>query len=109
MRSSPHHPPRSQNLRLTHSSPSQTSAHLKDSLVEGVKYAATAVGAGFNNQLIEYIMLLQYARESGRVPILGDFLAASNPNIWSLKPVAPYMPFVRPTPCLSLSLAVRKS
>lgn len=84
--------------------------HLKDSLVEGVKYAATAVGAGFNNQLIEYIMLLQYARESGRVPILGDFLAASNPNIWSPKPVAPYMPFVRPAPCLSLSpLAVQKS
>lgn len=39
-------------------------------------------------------MLLQYAREAGRVPILGDFVAASNPNIWSPRPVAPHMPFV---------------
>jgi hypothetical protein len=71
------------------------SARIQDSLVEGVKYAATAVGAGFNNQLIGYIMLLQYAREAGRVPILGDFITASNPNIETDRPIASHLSFVR--------------
>lgn len=68
---------------------------LQDSLVDGVKYAAAAVGAGFNNQLIGYIMLLQYAREAGRVPILGDFISASNPNIQTSRPIASHISFVR--------------
>jgi hypothetical protein len=71
------------------------SARIRDSLVEGVRYTATAVGAGFSNQLIGYIMLLQYARKADRVPILGDFVARSNDNILTKGPVAPYLLFVR--------------